>query len=330
MSPASEKEKYDYTSPLATHEEVVNQPELFFKTLKLFHSMLGTKFMVPVIGRKELDLHILYVEVTKRGGYDKVVSEKKWREISSIFNFSATTTSASFVLKKHYLSLLYQYEQVYFFNLQGPVFATPLSGPCPSGLNVGGTDVNYHEKYAPKRVKASPDGVSVPLSIPVVGTIHGKFDCGYLVSVKLGEELLSGVIYHPVDRPQATSSTAEDLSMAIVPYDPNQPRRPSGRRRRKRKRWGGDPSHPKPNRSGYNFFFAEKHAVLKSLYPNSRERAFTKMIGELWNNLSSEERIVYQNIGLRDKERYRKELQEYNMKLAATKGNMDNSYFTKF
>lgn len=25
-----------------------------------------------MIGRKELDLHILYVEVTKRGGYEKV------------------------------------------------------------------------------------------------------------------------------------------------------------------------------------------------------------------------------------------------------------------
>lgn len=27
---------------------------------------------IPVIGGKELDLHILYVEVTKRGGYEKV------------------------------------------------------------------------------------------------------------------------------------------------------------------------------------------------------------------------------------------------------------------
>lgn len=27
---------------------------------------------IPVIGRKELDLHILYAEVTHRGGYEKV------------------------------------------------------------------------------------------------------------------------------------------------------------------------------------------------------------------------------------------------------------------
>uniref|UniRef100_A0A803LIQ6 High mobility group B protein 9 n=1 Tax=Chenopodium quinoa TaxID=63459 RepID=A0A803LIQ6_CHEQI len=295
MLQASEKENYNYPSPLATHEEVISQPQLFLDTLESLHSMLGTKFTVPVIGRRELDLHVLYVEVTKRGGYDKVVSEKKWREISSVFKFSATATSASSVLKKHYLGLLYQYEQLYFFNVQSPEFSTP-----------------------------PPDSSS--LSFPAVGTIHGKFDCGYLVSVKLGQELLSAVIYHPVDKQCASSSPADDLSMAIVPYGPNkQPRQLSGKRRRKRKRWGGDPSHPKPNRSGYNFFFSEKHSVLKSLYPNSREREFTKMIGELWNNLNSEERKVYQNIGERDKERYKRELREYNAKLAAMKGNTNKS-----
>lgn len=295
MIQGSVKENYNYPSPIATHKEVISQPQLFFDTLKSLHSMLGTKFTVPVIGRRELDLHVLYVEVTKRGGYNKVVSEKKWREISSVFKFSATATSASSVLKKHYLRLLYQYEQLYFFNVQSPVFSTP-----------------------------PPD--SSPLSIPAVGTIHGKFDCGYLVSVRLGQELLSGVIYHPVDKQCASSSPADDLNMEIIPYDPSkQPCQVPGKRRRKRKRWGGDPSHPKPNRSGYNFFFSEKHSVLKSLYPNSLEREFTKMIGELWNNLNSEERKVYQNIGERDKERYKRELQEYNAKLAAMKGKTNKS-----
>uniref|UniRef100_A0A803MX17 Uncharacterized protein n=1 Tax=Chenopodium quinoa TaxID=63459 RepID=A0A803MX17_CHEQI len=107
---------------------------------------------------------------------------------------------------------------------------------------------------------------SSSLSISALGTIHGKFDCEYLVSIRLGRELRSGVIYHPVDKQCAYSSPAVDLSMEIIPYDPNkQPRQLSGKRRRKRKRWSGDPSHPKPNRSGYNFFFSEKHSVLKSL-----------------------------------------------------------------
>lgn len=66
------------------------------------------------------------------------------------------------------------------------------------------------------------------------------------------------------------------------------------RRRRRKNRRRGDPNYPKPNRSGYNFFFAERHYELKSLFPN-REREFTKMIGESWSSLSPEERMVTAN-----------------------------------
>ncbi|KAI3464755.1 hypothetical protein Pfo_021418 [Paulownia fortunei] len=262
-----------YPVPLASHEDVVKDRTLFMNTLRSFHFSLGSKFLVPVIGGKELNLHVLYVEVTRRGGYDKVVTEKKWREISSVFDFSPTTTSASYALRKHYFTLLHRYELVYFFRLQG------------SMLNQTGLP-----------------------SFQAVGTIDGKFDCGYLVSVKLGNETLNGVLYHPGY--PGSSASAPPTCTAIVPYTPqlHQP----GRRARRRR--AGDPGRPKPNRSGYNFFFAEKHSMLKSLYPN-REREFTKMIGESWNNLSPEERVVYQNYGLKDKERYQKEMKEYKERL---------------
>ncbi|KAL3505449.1 hypothetical protein ACH5RR_035290 [Cinchona calisaya] len=263
--------QYYYPSALASHEEVIKNPSLFWDTLRIFHKTMGRKHMVPVIGGKELNLHVLYAEVTRRGGFDKVVIKKKWKEVSSVFEFAPTTTSASYALRKHYFSLLYHYEQVYFFRLKGPMLE-------------------------------SPPG---PLCFQAVGTIDGKFDCGYLVSVKLGSEILNGVLYHPGH--SSSSSTVIKPSTAIVPYTTPQPHR-SGRRKRKRR--GGDPGRPKPNRSGYNFFFAEKHSMLKSLYPN-REREFTKMIGESWNNLTPEERTVYQDYGMKDKERYQREMKEY-------------------
>ncbi|XP_057489947.1 high mobility group B protein 9 isoform X2 [Actinidia eriantha] len=249
-----------YPPPLASHDDVVKDPTLFWDTLRNFH------YEVPVIGGKELNLHVLYVEVTKRGGFDKVVSEKKWREISSVFSFSPTTTSASYALRKHYFSLLHQYEQLYFFKRQGPWTASTASG-----------------------------------------TIDGKFDCGYLVSVKVGSEILNGVLYYP-NQPDPSISTNQACT-AIVPYTPT-PFHSNKRNRRRRKRREGDPSRPKPNRSGYNFFFAEKHSMLKSLYPE-REREFTKMIGESWSSLSQEEKMVYQSYGLKDKERYQREMKEY-------------------
>lgn len=129
----------------------------------------------------------------------------------------------------------------------------------------------------------------------VNGTIEGKFECGYLVAVKVGSEILRGVLYHPKhkqsDNNGATVSECNSEN-AIVAYKDSKSSSSSrrlGRRRRNKRRW--DPNYPKPNRSGYNFFFAEKHYKLKSLYPN-REREFTKMIGQSWSSLSPEERMV--------------------------------------
>jgi len=74
---------------------------------------------VPIIGGKDLDLHQLYKEVTSRGGIDKVKAENRWREVTASFIFPATATNASFMLKKYYMSLLYHFEQLYFFRIQG-------------------------------------------------------------------------------------------------------------------------------------------------------------------------------------------------------------------
>lgn len=115
------------------------------------------------------------------------------------------------------------------------------------------------------------------------------------MSVKLGSETLKGVLYHSHSDQPGTSISSPQYMGAIVPYDhTHKPRNARKRRRRRRSRRGEDPSYPKPNRSGYNFFFAEKHYKLKSLYPN-REREFTKMIGESWSKLSPEDKMVFRN-----------------------------------
>lgn len=283
-----------FPPPTASHEEVMKDPSLFWESLRTFHAKMGTKYMVPVIGGKELNMHVLYAEVTRRGGFDKVVTQKKWREVSSVFNFSPTTTSASYALRKHYFSLLRNYEQVYFFRRK--------QLPMSSSTSTGGA-----------------------LCFQATGTIDGKFDCGYLVSVKLGSETLNGVLYHP-DNSGYYRENVKGGCTDIVPYtgqgqqhlQPHPQSQPQTQQyssgQRKRRRRGGDPNRPKPNRSGYNFFFAEKHSLLKTLYPN-REREFTKMIGESWNSLSPEERTIYQNYGVKDKERYQREMKEYKERL---------------
>ncbi|XP_068640151.1 high mobility group B protein 9-like [Aristolochia californica] len=312
MAPES-TQGMEYPAPVATHEEVVRNPGLFMDTLRRFHSAMGTRFMIPVIGGKELDLHLLYLEVTKRGGLEKVVGERKWKEVIAAFNFPPTTTSASFVLRKYYISLLHHYEKVHYFGLKGPLVPpavtapakSPACKPASADLSVSAPDAlqTRVEEQAPQPKRRKRLQIGGQLNFPVVGIIDAKFDNGYLVTVKIGAELLRGVLFHP-----STPSASENPQLLTGAS----PTRLHRRRKRGRRRW--DPSHPKPNRSAYNFFFAEKHSTLKVLYPQ-REREFSKMIGASWNKLTEEERTIYQDCGLKDKERYKREMQEYTERL---------------
>lgn len=136
----------------------------------------------------------------------------------------------------------------------------------------------------------------------VSGIIDGKFEHGYFVSVMIGSQILHGVLYHasplaeaysslhqasqPPPPPESSPSTLESYHNAITPYIP-QTRSVHKRRKYKNRA----PDHPKPNRSAYNFFFAEKHRELKAEFPH-QEREYSKMIGAAWNQLSEEERSV--------------------------------------
>lgn len=130
----------------------------------------------------------------------------------------------------------------------------------------------------------------------MTGSIDGKFEYGYLVSVKIGDEMLRGVLYHAPDQTQVLPNPSEmagPMGSAIT----NGPILAHARGERKRRRKSRDPGHPKPNRSAYNFFFAEMHARLKEMYPQ-REREYSKIIGESWNKLTTEDKLVSSNLKL--------------------------------
>lgn len=315
-----------YPPPQTTYDDIVANPKIFMTSLEKLHSIMGTKFMIPIIGGKELDLHRLFVEVTSRGGIEKVIRERRWKEVTSVFNFPSTATNASFVLRKYYLSLLHHFEQIYFFKAVG---WTPLisdSSPCPSAATIpmqGMTSMlppsdNQAVSQQPRITElpaVSPSSTSPAGGFPVIGVIDGKFDSGYLVTVTVGTEKLKGVLYQaPSEQPsqqqvlQPVGAFAKDGATSTAP---NAHRR---RRRKKSEIKRRDPAHPKPNRSGYNFFFAEQHARLKPLYPG-KDREISRMIGDLWNKLKESERTVYQEKAMKDKERYRIEMEDYREKL---------------
>ncbi|XP_024541876.1 high mobility group B protein 9-like isoform X2 [Selaginella moellendorffii] len=289
-----------YPRALASHEEVLRDKELFLDTLRRLHGSMGFKSLtIPTIGGTQLDLHLLYREVTARGGLHQVIKDRIWKEIKAVFHFPPTTTNASYVLRKYYSSLLHHYEQVYFFRNQGAVVSAP--GDADAAADPGNATTNC-------------------IGQTVTGSIVGKFEHGYLVSVTVGSEALKGVLYNvpPGEYvPQFTTtsklptSNGAQLSECV---------NADGELRRKRRRRLGlrkkDPNAPKLNRSAYNFFFAEQRARIRLLQPN---REISRMIGDSWSKLTDEQRLPYKERGLVDKERYRKEIKQYREKMRGLK-----------
>lgn len=281
-----------YPPATAKYQDVVQSSDLFLATLKSFLKSAGIKFKIPTVGGRELDLHRLFVEVTSRGGLEKVIRDRKWKEVIVVFNFPTTITSASFVLRKYYLSLLYHFEQVYYFGKQVPSNSVPdiVSGSLDNGSAP-------REEGTPTNQIGGQESSNLQLGCSVTGVIDGKFDNGYLVTVNLGSEQLKGVLYHLPQTLEVAPST-------------NNSGAPAHRRRKRSRLALRDPSRPKSNRSGYNFFFAEHYARLKPQY-HGQEKAISKKIGVLWSNLTEAEKQVYQEKGVRDKERYKSEMLEY-------------------
>ncbi|MCD7451396.1 hypothetical protein HAX54_011704 [Datura stramonium] len=313
-----------YPPPLATYENVVTSPQLFMDTLQKLHAAMRTKFMIPVIGGKALDLHRLFVEVTTRGGLAKVLGEKRWKEVTLVFSFPSSATNASFILRKYYISLLFHYERVYYFKAK---YWTPspdvlqqvshAAAPphCLAGYVLPSPEIEAAVPQPQCIETTFPEETTAPSTgSPVSGFIDGKFESGYLITVKIGSEDFKGVLYQvPMNQ------IHQELQNQNLPvYNTGKAASPAGVVRRKRRKKceikKRDPAHPKPNRSGYNFFFAEQHARLKPLYAG-KDREISRMIGELWNNLNVPEKMVYQEKALQDKERYRLEMQDYRERL---------------
>ncbi|KAJ7558078.1 hypothetical protein O6H91_04G024300 [Diphasiastrum complanatum] len=331
-----------YPAQLASHEQVMADGMLFMETLTKFHEALGTHLRLPQIGGKDLDLQLLYREVTAHGGVRQVIKERKWKDIVATFGLPTRIPYPAYVLRKLYTSLLHHFEQVYFFGAQGqlvpPPDFLPTPSPAPSSLayDVFTYPPSEDSEPANKRKRRKKlDSASVPGADPaatvgnvVTGAIEGKFEHGYFVTMMVGAEKLKGVLYHvpsTIDArqfaviPELLTNTNVPFTRPSLKVFPRQGKQPRRKREIRRK----DPNAPRPFKTGYNFFYIEQRQRLKALYPD-KERELSKVIGGIWNRLSEEERRPYLESGQRDKERYTKESFEYNEKmklLANLKGN---------
>ncbi|CAJ1977767.1 unnamed protein product [Sphenostylis stenocarpa] len=139
----------------------------------------------------------------------------------------------------------------------------------------------------------------------VIGVIDGKFESGYIVSVTMGSETLKGILYEVPQHPVLPTSH-HSVSASLGVHHPRHSKKSEMKKR--------VPAHPKHSRSGYNFFFAEQHATLKTLH-QGKEGEIPRMIGELWSKLKVSQKMIYQEMAVKDKERYMLEMDDYLEKL---------------
>ncbi|XP_035838716.1 high mobility group B protein 15 isoform X2 [Helianthus annuus] len=285
-----------------------------------------------------LDLHRLFMEVTSRGGIKRVLEEKKWREVSNCFSFPPSATNASFILRKYYMSLIHHFEQVYYFKAKAwtPVptdswQSTKTTLTSTSGMNELLLPSTEFQDTSVKRQKMIMEEQSLPkgspessIGLPVTGVLDGKFESGYLCTVRIGGEQLQGVLYQTMQTPLYETPVNTDATQGLTTV------RCRRRRRKKCEMRKRDPAQPKPNRSGYNFFFSEHHARLRLLH-TGKDKAISRMIGEEWNKLTESEKAVYQEKAVKDKERYRSEMENYKESKAQVLTNstsLQQQYFT--
>ncbi|KNA03244.1 hypothetical protein SOVF_211070 [Spinacia oleracea] len=197
---ATRSKCYPEMADEAEYQKLVQNSELFLQKLKDFHSSFRTHFISPCVGGTTLDLHRLFVEVTSRGGLDQVISERKWEEVVSAFNFVTTGFKISFLLRKNYLSLLYHFEQAYFLKKKAPAVAITDAAEQITliGSSMESTSDLNEESTIMSHLQAS---VQIQPGTSIIGVIDEKLENGYVVSVNLGSDTLKGILYHIPDTP---------------------------------------------------------------------------------------------------------------------------------
>lgn len=94
------------------HAQMLADRDLFHGALQRLLSHLGIKLKMPKVGGSEVDLHLLYKEVTHLGGLEVVTQRKQWVLVCEPFQFPTSFTNRSFVMKKLYVNALHHFEQV--------------------------------------------------------------------------------------------------------------------------------------------------------------------------------------------------------------------------
>lgn len=83
--------------------------------------------------------------------------------------------------------------------------------------------------------------------------------------------------------------------------------------RPKKKKKKKDPNAPKRNQSAYFLFSNQnREKVKKELLPGAKITEIASALGSKWREMSDSDKVPYEKLAAKDKERYQKEMEEWN------------------
>ncbi|XP_057426386.1 high mobility group B protein 10-like [Lotus japonicus] len=96
-------------------KEKFDSEESFYTKLIEFLEYYSGLTLIFNVRETLLDLYLFYLEVTTRGGYHQVGRDKKWGEVVSALKLEGNNAKLSAQVEMLYAYLLYDFEQMYFF-----------------------------------------------------------------------------------------------------------------------------------------------------------------------------------------------------------------------
>jgi hypothetical protein len=92
--------------------QVISDKHVFFRTLQMLSSGTDGSCCSPQLTGVDIDAWQLYRVVCGMGGYTQVTRNNSWRQVCTILRLPATIISKPSLLRKYYLRILQDYEQV--------------------------------------------------------------------------------------------------------------------------------------------------------------------------------------------------------------------------
>ncbi|KAG8369068.1 hypothetical protein BUALT_Bualt15G0111800 [Buddleja alternifolia] len=221
-----------------------------------------------------VDLHLLYNEVIKKGGFYQVTKIGKWDEVASASNLKSNVFTSAAQLQKVYETLLLQYELMYSRHLPEE------SNTWPDKSSLGFSCCVVSSTGKRKHSESSSPLSTVTFGDPDGPTNESK-SSNDTCQVATGAKKVH----------QNTTMTTPSNSNINVVKDPNAPMKP---------------------RTGYQIFLRLETHRLKMIHgKSSTSHNLRDMATEAWRSLSDNDKKPYIEAGITDKDRYDREMASY-------------------